>query len=48
MRSLKHLLGLADEVRERGVGMVVRTQHIDTITPTGRLVFLILGAIDEF
>ena len=32
----------------RGVGLVVLKQHIDTTTPTGRLVFHILGAIDEF
>jgi len=36
------------ELRERGVGLVVLKQHIDTTTPTGRLVFHILGAIDEF
>ena len=48
MRSLKHLLALADELRERGVGLVVLKQHIDTTTATGRLVFHILGAIDEF
>ncbi len=48
MRSLKHLLALADELRERGVGLVVLKQHIDTTTPAGRLVFHILGAIDEF
>jgi DNA invertase Pin-like site-specific DNA recombinase len=48
MRSLKHLITLADELRERGVGLVVLKQSIDTTTPTGRLVFHILGAIDEF
>ena len=48
MRSLKHLLALADELRERGVGLVVLRQQIDTTTPTGRLAFHILGAIDEF
>ncbi len=48
MRSLKHLLTLADELRERGVGLKVLKQDIDTTTPTGRLVFNILGAIDEF
>jgi len=45
MRSLKHLLALADELREREVGLVVLRQHIDTTTSTGRLVFHILGAI---
>ena len=39
MRSLKHLLALADELCERGVGLVVLKQHIDTTTPAGRLVF---------
>ncbi len=48
MRSLKHLLAFADELRERGVGLVVLKQQIDTTTPTGRPVFHILGAIDEF
>ena len=35
MRSLKHLLTLADELRERGAGLVVLHQQIDTTTPTG-------------
>ena len=48
MRSLKHLLALAEELRERGVGLVVLKQQIDITTPTGRLVFHVLGAIDEF
>jgi DNA invertase Pin-like site-specific DNA recombinase len=48
MRSLKHLLALADELHERGVGLVVLQHHIDTTTPAGRLAFHILGAIDEF
>jgi DNA invertase Pin-like site-specific DNA recombinase len=48
MRSLKHLIHLAEELRARGVGLVVLKQQIDTTTPTGRLVFHILGAIDEF
>ncbi len=43
MRSLKHLLALADQLRERGVGLVVLRQQIDTTTPTGRLVFHVLG-----
>ena len=48
MRSLKHLLALAEQLRERGIGLVVLKQQIDTTTPTGRLVFHIFGAIDEF
>ena len=48
MRSLKHLLALADELRKREIGLVVLKQQIDTTTPTGRLVFHILASIDEF
>ena len=45
---LKHLLALADQLRERGADLVVLKQQIDTTTPTGRLVFHVLGALDEF
>ncbi|HVB43194.1 MAG TPA: recombinase family protein [Streptosporangiaceae bacterium] len=48
MRSLKHLLTLADDLQQRGVDLVVLKQAIDTTTPTGRLVFHILAAIDQF
>ena len=48
MRSLKHLLTLAEDLQERGIGLVVLKQQVDTTTPTGRLVFHILAAIDEF
>lgn len=48
MRSLKHLLELKDTLTERGVGLVVLKQGIDTTTPQGRLVFHLLGALDEF
>ena len=48
MRSLKHLMELAHQLQERGIGLVVIKQAIDTTSPTGRLVFHILGAIDEF
>lgn len=34
--------------RPPGVGLVVLKQDIDTSTPTGRLVFHILAAFDEF
>lgn len=47
-RSLKHLMAAADQLRERGVELVVLKQAIDTTTPAGRLAFHILGAFDEF
>ncbi len=48
MRSLKHMLELADTLNKRGVGLVVLKQNIDTTTSTGRLVLNILASIDEF
>jgi DNA invertase Pin-like site-specific DNA recombinase len=48
MRSLRHLLELAAGLGERGVHLQVLKQGIDTTTPQGRLVFHVLGAIDEF
>ncbi|MEU9247505.1 recombinase family protein [Streptomyces sp. NPDC048385] len=47
-RSLKHLIELAETLRERHIDLVVLKQGIDTSTPTGRLAFHMLGAIDEF
>ena len=48
MRSLKHLIELSETLSKHGIGLVVLKQQIDTTTPTGRLVFHILGALDEF
>jgi DNA invertase Pin-like site-specific DNA recombinase len=48
MRSLKHMIELAEALRERGVGLVVLKQAIDTTTPQGRLVFHLIAAIGEF
>lgn len=48
MRSLRHLLELKDELQRRHIELVVLKRGIDTRTPQGRLVFHILGAIDEF
>ena len=48
MRSLRHLLELSADLQERGVGLVVLKQDIRTDTPSGRLVFHIFAAIDEF
>lgn len=48
MRSLKDMLGLAEDLRKRSIDLVVLKQNIDTTTPTGRLVFHILASIDEF
>src|SRR5260370_28088044 len=48
MRSLKQLLGVAAALSERGIGLKVLKQPVDTTTKEGRMIFAILGAIDEF
>jgi DNA invertase Pin-like site-specific DNA recombinase len=47
-RSMRNLLNLTEELRQRDVGLRVLKQDIDTTSPTGRLVFHLLAAIDEF
>ncbi|WP_218136469.1 recombinase family protein [Nonomuraea jiangxiensis] len=47
-RSLRHLLNLAAQLREREVDLLVLKQGIDTSTPSGRLQFHMFGAFDEF
>jgi DNA invertase Pin-like site-specific DNA recombinase len=48
MRSLSHMMELSKTLQERNVGLVVLKQQIDTTTPTGRLMFHMLAAFDEF
>jgi DNA invertase Pin-like site-specific DNA recombinase len=47
-RSLAHLLELADELRSRGIGFASLSEHIDTTTPQGTLVFHLMGALAQF
>ncbi|MEP7024456.1 MAG: recombinase family protein [Actinomycetota bacterium] len=47
-RSLRNLLDVNEQLRERSIDLVVLKQGIDTTSPAGRLAFQIMGAIDEF
>ncbi len=47
-RSLKELLTIAADLDARGVHLQVLDMAIDTRTPTGRLLFSMLGAVAEF
>jgi DNA invertase Pin-like site-specific DNA recombinase len=47
-RSTRDLLNIGKELEERKVSLVVLDQNIDTSTPTGKLMFTVLGAIAEF
>lgn len=47
-RSLKHLILHLDEIKTIGVGFVSFKESLDFTTPTGRLMFHLLGAFSEF
>jgi len=47
-RSLQHLLSIVHEWELKGINFICTTQNIDTTTPSGELVFHILGAIAQF
>lgn len=47
-RSLPHLLGVIEDLKQRGVGFESLHDRVDTTSATGRLVFHILAVIAEF
>ncbi len=47
-RSLKDLINTLDELGSRGIDFVSYDNNLDTSTPTGKLVFQIVGAVAEF
>ncbi len=47
-RSLKHLLTVLDELHALGVSFVSLHEALDFTTPTGRLMFHLLGAFAQF
>ena len=46
-RSARHLTEVATHLADRGTGLVVLKQGIDTTTPAGRFTFHVLAAMDE-
>jgi DNA invertase Pin-like site-specific DNA recombinase len=47
-RSLPHLIETVNALEARGVGFRSVTETIDTLTPGGRLIFHIFGALGQF
>ena len=47
-RSTFHLTQIAEQLKQGGIELVVTDQAIDTSTPTGKLLFNMLGSIAEF
>ena len=47
-RSLRHLIGILDELHALGVGFVSIGESLDLTTPAGRLMFHLLGAFAQF
>lgn len=47
-RSLKDLINTLDELGHLGIDFISYDNNLDTSTPTGKLVFQIIGAVAEF
>jgi DNA invertase Pin-like site-specific DNA recombinase len=47
-RSLRDLLDVAEGLRERGVALRSLTEHIDTSTAAGKMLYAVLGAVAQF
>lgn len=47
-RSVKHLVDSLDDFRALGIDFISYTEGVDTTTPTGQLLFHIVGAVAQF
>jgi len=47
-RSLKDLINTLDELGHLNIDFISYTNNLDTSTPTGKLIFQIIGAVSEF
>ena len=46
-RSVSHLLRALEEFRALGIEFISLSEQVDTSTPTGKMVFTVLGAVAE-
>jgi DNA invertase Pin-like site-specific DNA recombinase len=46
-RSVRHLMEIADTLRERNIGLISLTESIDTGSPSGRFLFVLLSALSQ-
>ena len=47
-RSLRHLLELSEDLESRGIQLRSLTEHLDTSSPGGRLIFGLMSALAQF
>jgi DNA invertase Pin-like site-specific DNA recombinase len=47
-RSLPHLLSIVTDFKERGIAFRSLTEHMDTATPAGELLFSLFGALAQY
>ena len=47
-RSTKDLLELVEQLQAKGVHLISNKEHLDTSTPTGKLMLTMIAAINEF
>ena len=47
-RSLKHLIDSLEEFRSLGIDFISYTEGVDTTTPSGQLLFHVVGAVAQF
>ena len=47
-RSLPHLVGFLGDIQAKGVDLYLHKQGLDTSTPSGRMMFQMLGVFAEF
>ena len=46
-RSVSHLLRALEQFQALGIDFVSLSEHVDTSTPTGKMIFTVLGAVAE-